>query len=243
MYTTRMRQFFRDMWATFWLLFWLTVGLFIMIQLLRFFNTDGWQRFFDASLAGLQRADSIESAVRIIGSIFATIFGLRILDRFPFRGAITRTLGFKPGRPSFFQFLTFPLVHRDDNHLFANTRFLLLFAGIMAILVPTIQAFITATVVVLLISTVGFLLFAKKDTNQIGASGILLGYYSFNILYGLFGVGNWGTITAVFMLVLFGRQMWRTLRNQDEGISQVGHIAGFVGGVFGAAVLVRLGMF
>ena len=112
----------------------------------------------------------------------------------------------------------------------------------MAVLVPSLEAFVIATVVIILISAIGFLVYSKSDNPVVGASGLVLGYYSFNILYGLLGIGNGGTFTAVFLLLLFGRRIWGILRNDGGGISQIAHVAGFIGGIFGAASLVRLGM-
>ena len=232
-----MRSFLRDMWATFWLFIWLLAGVFITVQILTWLNTERWQ----AIVGTVQGIDSLETAVRVIGSLFAATWGIRLLDRLPFfRGALIARLGFKPGTPNLAQLFTFSLVHGDDQHLFGNTRNLLIFGGVMAVLVPSMQAFLIATIVVLLIAGIGFLIFSSKNSNQVGASSILMGYYSFNVIFGFFAMGPAGTITAWILIVIFGRNIWRNLWGPD-GKWHIGHLWGFIGGVFSAAALVRLG--
>lgn len=239
-----MKQFFRDMWATLWLLFWLIIGIFVSVQLLRWLNGEQWQQLVTSgSLQSVEQVQSLDTAVQVISALFIGTFGLRFFDRFLFRGGVINRLGFRPGAPTLLGLLTFSFVHGNDNHLFGNIKFLLLFAGIMALLVPSLQAFIIATIVILILALIGFLLFAGKKTNQVGASSVLLGYYSFNVLYGLFALGIGGSITAVLLVLIFGRPMWRTLRASGGNISQVGHVSGFIGGIFAATTLVRLGMF
>lgn len=233
-----MRNFFRDMWATFWLFVWLLAGVFITVQVLSWLNEDRWQDI----IGTIQGIDSIETAVRVIGTLFAATWGIRLLDRLPFiRGTLIPRLGFKPGAPNPLQLITFSLVHGNDQHLFGNTRNLLIFGGVAALMVPSMQAFIVGTVVVLLIAGVGFLIFSSKNSNQVGASCVLMGYYSFDLVYGFFALGPGGTIAAWVLVALFGRQTWRVLRHRQEGVSHIGHIWGFIGGIFSAAALVRLG--
>lgn len=237
-----MRKFLRDMWATFWLFIWLIVGLFLTVEALRWLNGARWEQLMaTTSLNQFEGIQSVETAVRIIGSLFAATWGIRLLDRFPFRGRLIGRLGFRPGKPNIFQLLTFSFVHGSDEHLFGNTRNLLIFAGVMAFLVPSIQAFIVATLVVIAIAGIGFLVFAGKESNQVGASSVLLGYYSFDLMYGFFALGSGGTITAVILLLFFGRHIWRVLRYRGGNVSHIGHLAGFIGGIFSAAALVRLG--
>lgn len=236
-----MRQFFRDMWATMWLFIWLAVGIYFTAQVLRWLNGAQWQELVDSTFSQIQGIDSVETAVRVIGTLFAGTWGVRLLDRTFFRGRIIKQLGFKPSAPSLLQLFAFSFIHGNDNHLFGNTLYLLVFAGVMAFLVPSMQAFLIASVVVLLIAAIGFIIFAPKESNTVGASFILMGYYSFDIIYGFFALGPGGTVAAWLLLIFFGRQSWRTLRASGGNVSQTGHIWGFIGGVFSAAALVRLG--
>lgn len=236
-----MRKFLRDMWATFWLFVWLAVGLYLTVQGLRWLNGDRWQQMTTTTrLSELQWLDSVETAVAVIGTLFAGTWGLRFLDRLIFRGALISRLGFAPGAPTILGLLAFNLVHSDDAHLFRNTRNLLLFAGVMAFLVPSLQAYLIATLVIIVVTAIGLFRFASKEKSFVGA-GIILGYYSFNILYGFFAMGIGGSITAIILLLLFGRSTWGTLRLRDDEDIYIGHNWGFIGGIVGAAVLMHFG--
>ncbi|MEM7336710.1 MAG: rhomboid family intramembrane serine protease [Chloroflexota bacterium] len=226
------------MWSIFWLFVWLLAGVFIAIQVLSWLDTERWQ----AIVGTVQGIDSVETAVRVIGTLFAATWGVHLLNRLPFiRGALISRLGFTAGTPNLLQLVTFSFVHGNDNHLFSNTRDLLIFGGVMAMLVPSMQAFIVGSLVVLLIAAVGFLIYERKDAPIVGASCVLMGYFSFDLVYGFFALGIGGTITAWIMLILFGRKIWGVLRFRAEGVSHIAHIWGFIGGVFSAAALVRLG--
>lgn len=238
-----MKQFFRDMLATLWLLVWLAIGIFITAQVLRWLNGMQGTGLEQAPLFEVLSLESIIAAVQIVGVLFASTFGLRFLDRLLFRGAVISRLGLKPGSPALLPLLAFSLVHGDDNHLFSNTRFVLIFAAVAALLAPSVTAFLVVVLVILVIAGFGIVRFGRKDSNHVGASGIMLGFYSFNLLYGLFATGVGGTITAVLLLLFFGRPMWRTLRSDHPRVSREAHLWGFIGGIISATALVRLGMY
>lgn len=238
-----MREFLRELWSIFWLIFWLLMGTAALILVLRFLDTEEGRLLFDGLLGQLATIDSFETAVRVIGGIFGITWGLRLLDRVPFRGRIANRFGLRPNSPSLVNFLTFSFVHRDETHLAGNTRPLLLFAGVNVLMVPSLEAFLVGTVVMILVLWVGLIFFSFRTPMVLGASGILLGYYSFDLVYGIFARGAGGSITAGILLLLFGRFAWRALRLRGDDISHIGHWWGFLGGVAGAFALMWMGYY
>lgn len=228
--------------ATLWLLLLLAIGIFMVAQALQFLDNRQAIESAASVSANVEGLTALETAVRVIGSFFTVMFGLRILDRFPFRGAVSRRLGFKPGNPNPLQVFTSVFVHGSDAHLFGNMRLLLLFAGIAALLLPSMAIFGVVTVSLLFVESLGILLFGSKNSSHIGASGMVLGYFSFNVVYGL-NTGVDSGVMAIFLTLFFGRIVWFNLRHRGENVSQVGHIFGFIGGIVTALVLVRLGMY
>lgn len=237
-----MRRFLRDLWSTFLFALALALGIMVAVYLLRLLSTDTGQALLATVFGDAPAAERLATAVKIVGGLFATTWGLHLLNRSVLRGALIPKLGYQPTKSSLLGFFTFPFVHGSDQHLFGNTRLLLLFAGIMGLLVPNIQAFIVATIVLMFIAGIGVLMFGGTKAIQVGASGVVLGYYSFDLAYGFLVAQGWGTAVSALMLLFFGRRVWGILRLRGGNISHVGHFWGFIGGILAAAALSKLGV-
>lgn len=228
-----MFRFIRDMFSTFVLLLVVFGVLFVVIQVLQ----------------GMRTAEALSSgygglitAVQVIAGYFGLTWSLHALDRGIFRGTIKNKFGFRPGKPNPFTIFTMPLVHGNDRHLFGNTPYLLLFAGAVALVVPSLGWFLLVTLILLVITGFGMVIFAKKDSNQIGASGMVLGYYSFNLVYPFLAENMNGVVLAVILLLFFGGPMWRVLTNRQGNVSVSGHVLGFLGGIAAAVALPAFGV-
>lgn len=202
-----------------------------------------WQQ---ASAQAAQFWDSSETAVQVVGGLFLVTWGLRFLDQFFLRGRLTNGMSLvSRGSFSVLSFFTFPFVHGSYSHLLGNTPLLLLFGGITILLLPTLTILTEVLLLIFLIQGVGVWLFGGRNGRTVGASGLVLAFYSFNVAHGLFA-GGWVTAVALALLLVFGRRMLRTLLSRGktpEGapIARAAHVWGFLSGIFTAYLISPFG--
>ncbi len=238
-----MKAFFGRLWSNLRFLFKIGVGVLILALLLRFFDSDAWHNTAGLVANKMPFVDHVATAVKIVGGLFLVIWGLRFLDRAFYKGRLKGQYGLKPRRsPNLGHFFTYHLLHGDDQHLYSNTRPLLIFTGIAILLVPTIEMFLWATAVMIVVQGLGVWLLGRRGSNHIGASGMLLAYFSFDITYGPIVHPGWSILIAVILIVLFGRSIFATVMVRGEGISFVGHVSGFLSGILATLFLYQMGI-
>jgi membrane associated rhomboid family serine protease len=182
----------------------------------------------------------METAVKILGGLILSTSLLRFLDRYFLRGWIIRRLSLISGTSfSVLRLFTFPFIHKDNAHLAGNLPLLLLFAAFAVFLLPSITLIIVI-LMIFLVQGVGVWVFGGKNVPHGGASGLVLGLFSFDVSHGLFA-GSWITAVALIMLLLFGRRMFKILANRNPDISVAGHVWGFLGGIFAAILISPFG--
>lgn len=149
-------------------------------------------------------------------------------------GGLGRLLGIRPRQAvGLFGIMFAPLLHRDIQHLLANTLpFLVL--GWLVLLQEGLQDtsnFYTVTVIILLSGGLGTWLFGREAIH-LGASGLIFGYIGF-LLVGSYVVPTlWTVGLASVVFVLYGSQLRAMLPNsQALAVSWEGHLFGFVGGI------------
>jgi membrane associated rhomboid family serine protease len=156
-------------------------------------------------------------------------------------------LGFLTSGPfSLIRLFTYPLVHGNYAHLAGNTRPLLIFAFFAVILLPKLALLLPLALFMLLIQGIGVWFFGGKGL-QLGASGLVLGLFSFDVLHGLFA-GGWKTAVAVALALIFRKAIWYTLTSRGTlpngaRISVAGHLWGFLSGIFAAYLISPFGPF
>ncbi|VAW31075.1 hypothetical protein MNBD_CHLOROFLEXI01-3851, partial [hydrothermal vent metagenome] len=104
---------------------------------------------------------------------------------------------------------------------------------------------ITLIIVILMmffVQGIGVWIFGGKNVPHGGTSGLLLGFFSFDVSHGLFA-GSWMTAVALIMLIIFGRRMFKILTNRSSDISVATHVWGFLGGIFAAILISPFGFF
>lgn len=221
------------------------VGYLLMmggLWLLRHPIVQSWRQ---VSAQAAQFGDSSETAVKLVGGLFLLTWGLRFFDQYLFGNAFTNRLGFLTSGPfSLIKLFTYPLVHGNYSHLAGNTWPLLVMTFFAVLLVPTLGLILPLALFMLLVQGIGVWFFGGKGL-QIGASGLVLGLFSFDVLHGAFA-GGWRTIVAIALLLFFGRNMWRTLRSRGTlpngaRISVAGHVWGFLSGIFAAYLISPFG--
>ncbi|MEM9090407.1 MAG: rhomboid family intramembrane serine protease [Cyanobacteria bacterium P01_F01_bin.53] len=175
------------------------------------------------------------------GLILAWIASL--INMFVLGNGLGRLLGIRPRRVVGLLGIFFsPFLHRDLNHLMANTvPFLVL--GWLVLLQDEVTTstqgelpsgdgrFYAVTVVILLIGGLGTW-FLGRQAIHIGASGLIFGYIGFLLVSSYTGPTLVTVGFALVVLVLYGQQLWGMMPlGTDKRVSWEGHLFGFVGGV------------
>lgn len=221
------------------------IGYLLMMGGLRLLHQPFVQNWRQVSTQAAQFWDSSETAVQVVGGLFLATWGLRFLDQFLFKDAFTKRLGFLTGGSfSLLRLFTFPLVHGNYGHLTGNTIPLLILAFFAVILLPNLSLLLPLLLLMLFVQGLGVWFFGGKGL-QLGASGLVLGLFSFDVLHGLFA-GSWKTAVALLLLIFFRRAVWNTLTSRGTlpngaRISVAGHLWGFVSGILAAYLISPFG--
>ncbi|MFD0733912.1 rhomboid family intramembrane serine protease [Planotetraspora mira] len=129
-----------------------------------------------------------------------------------------------------------PFLHAGFAHLMANSVPLLILGFLAAI--RGISRFLTASLVIILVSGSGVWLTSPPNTLTLGASGLVFGYFGYVVARGLFDRRALDIVLGVIVAVLYYSILWGALPSQP-GISWQGHLFGLIGGVVAAWFLRR----
>ncbi len=221
-------------------------GYFLLLGALWLLRQPTLTAMAQSSSAAVDFWGRVETAVKAIGSLFFVTWGLRFLDQFFLRGRLTAGLSLASrGSFSLLKLFTFPFVHGSYLHLLGNTPLLLLFGGLAILFLPAITMLVEVLLFIFLIQGLGVWLFGARNGRTVGASGLVLAFYSFDITHGLFA-GGWVTVIALAILLLFGRRMFRNLLSRGktaEGapVAVAAHWWGFLSGIFTAYLISPFG--
>ncbi len=152
---------------------------------------------------------------------------LSILDAFGIR---PRQLNGLPG------ILLAPFLHRDFAHLSGNTLPLL---GLSLILALTgVRHFLSATLIIILVSGSAVWLFGRNDAIHLGASGIVFGYLGFLLVKGFIEKrARWIAVSLVLGF-LYSGIMYNMLPTRDH-VSWESHFFGFISGILASYLLAK----
>jgi len=133
-----------------------------------------------------------------------------------------------------------PLLHSNWQHLIANTVPALILGFLMTL--AGLSRFIYATAIVWIVGGFGTWLIGNigapngVETNHIGASGLIFGWLTFLLVFGLFTRNAWQIVVGVIVLFVYGGILLGVLPG-TFGVSWQGHLCGAIAGVFAAYVL------
>ena len=135
-----------------------------------------------------------------------------------------------------------PILHANWQHLMANTVPLLVLGFLMTL--AGISRFVWATVIVWILGGFGTWLIgnvgsACGPTDHIGASGLIFGWLTFLLVFGLFVRRVWDIIIGLVVLFAYGSVLLGAMPvlHQCGGVSWQGHLSGAVAGVVAAYLL------
>lgn len=178
-----------------------------------------------------------DSSVQLLVGFVLLIWGLELVDTVILRGQLDR-LGIWPRRVSgLWGVVWAPLLHGNLKHLTANTVPLLVLGWLITLQGQNV--FLLVTGMVWLASGVGTWLFGGNNTNHIGASGIVFGYFGYLLLRGYFEQSPTAIAIAVLVGLVYGSMIWGVLPIR-RGKSWQSHLFGFLGGGLTARYLTEL---
>lgn len=160
---------------------------------------------------------------KILGGFVALLWGLELVDTLVLRGWLHR-FGIIPRRWVGLRGILFaPLLHKDLQHLTANTVPLVVLGGL--ILWQSTLLFLLVTAGVWLLGGLGVWLLGGRNSNHIGASGLVFGYLGFVLAKGFFEQSAGAIALSVIAGLLYGGTLWGLLPLR-RGVSWQGHLWG-----------------
>ncbi|WP_082978582.1 rhomboid family intramembrane serine protease [Mycobacterium sp. 1081908.1] len=135
-----------------------------------------------------------------------------------------------------------PVLHANWQHLMANTVPLLVLGFLMTL--AGLSRFVWATVIVWILGGFGTWLIgnvgsACGPTDHIGASGLIFGWLTFLLVFGIFVRRFTDIVIGLVVLFAYGGVLLGAMPvlHQCGGVSWQGHLSGAVAGVVAAYVL------
>ncbi len=124
-----------------------------------------------------------------------------------------------------------PFIHGDWNHLFMNSLFFIAM-GCMLILHGK-KAFYIVSISVIIISGI-MVWFLGRKAWHVGASSLVMGYWSFLTTKAYFEPDLIDLISAGLGVYYCGIHLTASLLANGPGVSEEGHISGFIAGIITA---------
>lgn len=173
-----------------------------------------------------------------MGYVVIALWVIHLVDTLLLRGALKKRFGIRP-RTDFnpLSILISPLLHLNFGHLIANSVPLFVLGAL--VMMEGLLIFWLTTIVVILVAGLGIWFLGKPNTQHVGASGLILGYFGF-IMASLFFSPDLATIlVAAITAVLYLGLIWQVLPLK-RGVSTTGHLFGFLGGIIAAGITLLL---
>ena len=129
-----------------------------------------------------------------------------------------------------------PFLHANVQHLLANTIPFVLLGAI--ILLRGAETFTFVLLLSAAIAGLGTWLFGTPNTQHIGASGIVFGFFGYLLVRAVYDRRISSALIAIVIAVLYGATLLSSLV-PAAGVSWSGHVFGFLGGALAARVRYR----
>ncbi|MGY6531016.1 MAG: rhomboid family intramembrane serine protease [Cyanobacterium sp.] len=176
----------------------------------------------------------LKNQFKIIGLFLVIFWATEIINQSFFENNLN-LLGIRPRSLVGLSGIVFaPFLHVDFGHLLANTvPFAVL--GWFVMLQRT-KDFYVVTAITALSSGIGVWLLAQPGSITMGASGVIFGYLGFLLARGYFQKNVPSIALSLTVIFLYGGMIWGILP-ADPSVSWLGHLFGFLGGIYAAKYL------
>jgi membrane associated rhomboid family serine protease len=130
-----------------------------------------------------------------------------------------------------------PLLHANWQHLIANTGPALVLGFLVTL--AGLSRFVFATAIIWIVGGFGTWLTGNigaapgVETNHIGASGLIFGWLTFLLVFGIFTRTLWQVVVGLVVLFVYGGILLGVLPG-TYGVSWQGHLCGAIAGVLAA---------
>lgn len=182
--------------------------------------------------------NNILRAAVIMGLFTVVLWLIHFVDTVLLHSALKRRFGIIPrSRFNPFSILIAPFLHVDRRHLAANTIPFFILGSL--VMIQGQLVFWTTTFTVILISGLGIWIFGKPNTQHMGASGLILGYFGYILASVFFSPNLAAIIIAVVVAVLYLGLIWQVVPLK-KGVSTTAHLFGFIGGIVAAGIVALL---
>ncbi|MCB8945321.1 MAG: rhomboid family intramembrane serine protease [Ardenticatenaceae bacterium] len=177
------------------------------------------------------KALELQTNLLILALILILNLSLRFIDAYWAKGNLNKQYGIIPRRQfSLARIFLSNFLHGDRSHLFGNMPLLLTLGGMA--MFPDRQLFWLATFIIIIVIGLGIWLFGRPPSH-IGASGLLLGYFSYLLMRGVLEWEPFLIFITLFVLGLY-RRLFGWVVFIGGRISTEGHFFGFLGGILAA---------
>ncbi len=175
----------------------------------------------------------------LLATIVAILWLVEIIDQLLWRGSLDG-LGIRPRTwNGLGQILVAPWLHVGFGHLIANTLPLVVLGWL--VMLRHMRDFVVVVFVSVLVSGLGIWLFGGASTVHLGVSGVIFGLFG-ALLARAYFERSWVALgLAIVAVLLYGGMIWGVLPG-SEGVSWLGHLFGFIGGVLAARLIADTGI-
>lgn len=177
---------------------------------------------------------NLQAHAVIVGGFIAALWLLEALDQLFWHGGLDM-FGVRPRTfAGLVRIPVAPFLHAGFDHLIANTMPLLILCWL--VLARGLRDLLVVTALSALVSGLGIWLFGASNSIHIGASGLIFGYFGYLVARGYFERSFTAVALAGVALLLYGGILTGALPGRP-GVSWLGHLFGFAGGILSAYVL------
>jgi len=181
-----------------------------------------------------KEAESLSAVVKPLLVGLGVLWAIELVDTFVLGSSLQRH-GIHPRKLSGLWGVLFsPFLHGGFGHLIANSApFVVLGALVRG---RGKVRFLEATVVIAIVGGLGTWLTGGSNSNHIGASGVIFGWFGYLLLAGWYERSMVTIGTSVVVGVVYGGMIWGVLPTRP-GVSWQGHLFGFLGGWLAAKLI------
>ncbi len=179
------------------------------------------------------RIERIGEGVAILIGTVALLWVLEVLD--VLLPGNMDSLGIRPRRLwSLPRIAIAPFLHVGFSHVAANTVPFVILGGLT--MARGIRTFFTVSIISAVSSGLAIWFMGRSNSVHLGMSGVIFGYFGYLLFRAFVDRKLSSLIIMVLVLATFSGTLWGLVPGQ-RGVSWLGHVFGFLGGIAAAVYL------